>query len=311
MNGMAFVYKADPVRGAEWARLFAEKAPDIPFHLWPDTGDTRQVRYLAAWTPPTDIAQRFPNLEVLFSTGAGVDQIDLAALPPELPVVRLAEPGVVAGMVEYVTLAVLALHRQLPTYLRQQREASWAAHRVQPAAQRRVSVLGLGVLGCAVLQQLRSFGFQLAGWSRTRHQLEGVTCHAGAEELPAMLAHTDILVCLLPLTDETRGILSTRLFQQLPRGASLVHAGRGAQLDHHALLDALESGWLSEAVLDVTDPEPLPANHPLWSHPRVLLTPHIASMTQPETAVALVLDNIRRHQSGLPLLGLVDRTRGY
>ena len=311
MSSTAFVYKADPVRGAEWARLFAAKAPDIPFHLWPDTGDARHVRYLAAWTPPADIEQRFPNLDVLFSTGAGVDQIDLAALPPELPVVRLVEPGVVAGMVEYVTMAVLALHRQLPTYIRQQREASWSAHRVQPASQRRVSVLGLGVLGCAVLQQLRAFGFQLSGWSRTRRTLEGAACHAGAHELPAMLANTDILVCMLPLTPETRGILGTNLFQQLPRGASLVHAGRGAQLDHHALLDALESGWLSEAVLDVTDPEPLPANHPLWSHPKVLLTPHIASMTQPETAVEQVLANIRRHQSGQPLVGLVDRTRGY
>jgi glyoxylate/hydroxypyruvate reductase len=303
MSNMAFVYKADPVRGAEWARLFAAKAPDIPFHIWPDTGDARHVRYLAAWLPPADIERQFPELEVLFSTGAGVDQIDLAALPPELPVVRLAEPGVVAGMVEYVTMAVLALHRQL--------EACWAAHRVYPAAKRRVSVLGLGALGCAVLQQLRAFGFQLAGWSRTRRQLEGVACYAGAEELPAMLADTDILVCLLPLTQETRGILGTTLFQQLPRGAALVHAGRGAQLDHHALLDALESGWLSEAVLDVTDPEPLPANHPLWAHPKVLLTPHIASMTQPETAVELVLDNIRRHQAGTPLVGLVDRSRGY
>jgi len=141
--------------------------------------------------------------------------------------------------------------------------------------------------------------------------VEGVACYAGAEELPAMLAATDILVCLLPLTPEARGILGATLFQQLPRGASLVHAGRGAQLDHHALLDALESGWLSEAVLDVTHPEPLPTNHPLWSHPKVLLTPDIASMTQPETAVELVLDNIRRNQAGAPLVGLVDRTRGY
>src|SRR5688572_1253806 len=160
---MAFLYKADPVRGAEWARLFATTAPDIPFHIWPDTGKADRVRYLAAWVPPQDIERHFPNLEVFFSTGAGVDQFDLAALPPELPVVRLAEPGVVAGMVEYATLAVLALHRDLPAYIRQQREARWVAHRVTPAAKRRVGVLGLGVLGCAVLQQLRSLGFQLAG----------------------------------------------------------------------------------------------------------------------------------------------------
>lgn len=308
---MSFLYKADPVRGAEWARLFAAKAPDIPFHIWPDTGKADRVRYLAAWVPPPDMARQFPNLELFFSTGAGIDQFDLAALPPELPVVRMAEPGVVAGMVEYATMAVLALHRDLPAYIRQQREGLWAAHRVYPASKRRVSVLGLGVLGCAVLGQLRTLGFQLAGWSRTRRQLDGVACYAGQEELPAMLASTDILVCLLPLTPETRGILDSTLFQHLPRGASLVHVGRGAHLDHQALLNALETGWLSGAVVDVTEPEPLPTGHPFWAHPKILLTPHIASMTQPETAVEQVLDNIRRHEAGEPLIGLVDRSRGY
>ena len=308
---MSFVYKADPVRGAEWGRLFAANAPDLPFHIWPNTGEADQVRYLAAWVPPQDIGLRFPNLELFFSTGAGVDQFDLATLPPELPVVRMAEPGVIAGMVEYATMAVLALHRDLPTYIRQQRDRQWAAHRVYPAAKRRVGVLGLGVLGCAVLDQLRTFGFQLAGWSRTRREVDGVACYAGREELPAMLASTDILVCLLPLTQETRGILDAALFQHLPRGASLVHVGRGAHLDHQALLDALETGCLSGAVVDVTDPEPLPPEHPFWTHPKILLTPHIASMTQPETGVEQVLDNIRRHEAGAPLIGLVDRTRGY
>jgi glyoxylate/hydroxypyruvate reductase len=308
---MSFLYKADPVRGAEWARLFASKAPGIPFHIWPDTGKADRVRYLAAWVPPQDIERQFPNVEILFSTGAGIDQFDLAALPPELPVVRMAEPGVVAGMVEYATMAVLALHRDLPTYIQQQREGRWAAHRGYPASKRRVSVLGLGVLGCAVLAQLRTFGFQLAGWSRTRRQVDGVACYAGRDELPTMLASTDILVCLLPLTQETRGILDSTLFQHLPHGASLVHVGRGAHLDHQALLDALETSWLSGAVVDVTDPEPLPAGHPFWAHPKILLTPHIASMTQPETAVELVLDNIRRHEAGELLIGRVDRSRGY
>ena len=308
---MAFVYKADPVRGAEWARLFAARAPDLPFHIWPDTGPADQVRYLAAWVPPQDIVRQFPNLELFFSTGAGVDQFNLAALPAELPVVRLAEPGVVAGMVEYATMAVLALHRDLPAYVRQQREGHWVAHRVQPASKRRVGILGLGVLGCAVLEQLRTFGFQLAGWSRTRRQVEGVACYAGPQELPAMLAGTDILVCLLPLTQETRGILDAKLFRQLPRGASLVHVGRGGHLDHQALLDALEAGSLSAAVVDVADPEPLPPGHAFWTHPKILLTPHIASMTQPETAVEQVLENIRRHKAGVPLIGRVDRSRGY
>ena len=308
---MAFVYKADPVRGAEWARLFAVKAPDMPFHIWPDTGNPKRVRYLAAWTLPEGFERQFPNVELVFSTGAGVDQFDLSKVPQVLPVVRLAEPGVVAGMVEYATMSVLALHRDLPAYIEQQRQGKWIAHRVHPAARRRVSVLGMGLLGRAVLMQLRGFGFQLAAWSRSRPEFDGVTCYAGESELPAMLAATDILICLLPLTSETRGILDAKLLGTLPRGASLVHVGRGAQLDHQALLDALDSGWISAAVIDVTAPEPLPASHTFWTHPRVLLTPHIASMTQPETAVDLVLENIRRHEAGEPLVGLVNRDRGY
>ena len=138
---MAFLYKADPVRGAEWARLFAAKAPDMPFHVWPDTGNPEQVRYLAAWTLPEGFERQFPNLELVFSTGAGVDQFDLSRVPAHLQVLRLAEPGVVAGMVEYATMAVLALHRDLLGYIDQQRQGEWRAHRVYPASSRRVSVL--------------------------------------------------------------------------------------------------------------------------------------------------------------------------
>ncbi|MBR0680880.1 glyoxylate/hydroxypyruvate reductase A [Roseomonas eburnea] len=308
---MAFLYKADPVRGAEWARLFAERRPDLPFHVWPETGDPAAVRFLAAWVPPADLATRFPNLEVVFSVGAGVDQFDLAALPPHLPLVRMVEPGIIGGMVEYVTMSVLALHRDLPAYLGQQREEVWKPIRVRPAARRRVGLLGLGELGRAVLAALAPFGFALSGWGRSRRVIPGVTCHAGAAELPAFLAGCDILVCLLPLTEETRGILRRDLFAHLPEGAALVNAGRGGHLAQQDLLDALGSGRLSAAILDVAEPEPLPPGHPFWSHPRIWLTPHVASMTQPETAVEAVLENLDRHARGEGLVGLVDRRLGY
>jgi glyoxylate/hydroxypyruvate reductase A len=311
---MTFLYKADPVRGAQWARLFAEKAPQIPFRIWPDgsaSADAEAVRYLAVWEAPHDLATRVPNLEVVFSVGAGIDQFDLSAIPAHLPVVRMIEPGIVAGMVEYVTLATLALHRDWFTYAAQQREGRWQALRTRVASERRVGVLGLGVLGQAVLTRLASFGFQCAGWSRSPRTLDGIECFAGAETLPAFLARTDILVCLLPLTDATRHILNRELFAQLPRGAALINTGRGGHLQQDHLLQALESGQLSAAVLDVADPEPLAADHPLWHHPRVMLTPHVASMTQPDSAVEVVLDNLRRHRAGQPLIGLVDRARGY
>lgn len=308
---MALLYKSDPARGVEWKKILAEKAPDLSFRIWPEIGDPAEIRYFVAWMPPDNLMEQFPNLELLISSGAGVDHLDLSKLPPGLPVARMVETGIVDGMVEYVSMAVLGLHRDLIDYAAQQRDEVWKQIRVRPAATRRVGVLGLGMLGEASCRMLTNFGFQVAGWSRSRREIEGVTCFAGSEELPEFLARTDILVCLLPLTDETRGMLNAELFAQLPKGARLVNTGRGGHLDQDALLAALDSGQISAAWLDVTTPEPLTKGHPLWSHPRVLVTPHIASMTQPETAVEVVLENLRRHRAGEPLIGLVDRKRGY
>jgi glyoxylate/hydroxypyruvate reductase A len=182
---------------------------------------------------------------------------------------------------------------------------------VRAAASRRVGVLGLGVLGTAVLERLRLFGFPCAGWSRSPRTLDGIECYAGTESLDAFLARTDVLICLLPLTDATRSLLNAKLFAALPEGASIVNVGRGPQLNQDDLLAALARGQLQNAILDVTDPEPLPASHPLWTHPRVRITPHIASATRPDTAVDVVLDNIRRHHAGQPMIGQIDRSRGY
>jgi glyoxylate/hydroxypyruvate reductase A len=308
---MTFLYKANATRGIEWARFFAARAPELPFRLWPDIGDPTQVRYLAVWMPPENIAATFRNLELVFSVGAGVDQFDFSQLPPHVPLIRMLEPGIAESMVEYVTMAVLALHRDLVHFIAQQREQTWREIRVTQAAKRRVGVMGLGLLGQAVLERLKLFGFPLAGWNRSPRTIQDVSCYAGGQALSDFLAQTDILVCLLPLTSETRGILNTSLFEALPRGAQLVNVGRGGHLVEADLIEALERGVLSAAVLDVAELEPLPAGHPFWSHPRILLTPHIASMTTPEAAVEFVLDAIGRHRRGEALQGRVDRDRGY
>ena len=308
---MTLLYKADPERGKQWAALFAAKAPDIDLRLWPDAGDPAAVRYLAAWQPPDDPASTFPNLEVIFSVGAGIDQFDLSGVPDNIAVVRMTEPGIVEGMIEYVVQSVLTLHRDFFDYARQQAARVWQPLPARPAASRRIGVLGLGMLGRAVLERLAPFGFPCAGWSRSAHTLPGVDCFAGTAALDAFLARTDILICLLPLTDATRGLLDARLFSALPQGASFVSVGRGPQVDQAALLDALDRGHLQHAILDVTDPEPLPPSHPFWTHPRIRLTPHIASATRPETAVDVVLENIRRHRNGQPMTGQIDRARGY
>ncbi|WP_237883457.1 2-hydroxyacid dehydrogenase [Pseudomonas sp. PGPR40] len=308
---MALLYKADPVRGEQWKRLFAEHAPDIEWRAWPDIGDPKEIRYLAAWQAPDDLDTLLPNLQVLFALSAGVDQLDLDRLPATLPVVRLLDPGITRGMCEYASFAVLSLHRDMLRYRQQQMARCWQAHLLQPAAKRRVGVMGLGTQAQQILATLQTFGFALSGWARSEHRIAGVDCFAGAEQLPAFLGQCDIVLCVLPLTEQTRGILNRELFQRLPKGAALVNMGRGGHLIEEDLLEALASGQLSAAVLDVLEQEPAAPDHPFWHHPQILLTPHIAAMTQPESAFGVLLENIRRHQRGESMLGQVDRERSY
>jgi glyoxylate/hydroxypyruvate reductase A len=308
---MSIVFQGDAARGRIWQDIFAEAEPDLSFHHWPDVGDPEAVTYIVGWKPIPDLAARFPALKVMFSSGAGVDQFAPHMIPDSVSLVRMIEPGIAATMAEYVTLATLLLHRNFKAYANQQAEGRWEQIRVYPATARTVGVMGLGNLGQAALTQLGHLGFKLRGWNRSPRALDGVECFTGPAELGSFLSGCDILICMLPLTDETRGILSASLFVQLPQGAGLINVGRGAHLVEPDLLAALESGQVTSAVLDVTDVEPLPPGHPFWTHPGITLTPHIASMTQPETAARVLLDNIRRHRDGETMIGLVDLGRGY
>ncbi|MDP2699836.1 glyoxylate/hydroxypyruvate reductase A [Thalassospira sp.] len=307
---MTLLFKSDESRAKVFAARMAEDLPDVGFIGPNEDFDPADIRYLVTWKAPEDI-EKYRNLEILFSIGAGVDQFDLTKLPASIKLVRMVEDGIIRMMQEYATLGVLALHRDLPGYIAQQKARHWHVRPVPPASRRRVGVLGLGVLGTAVLDRLKPFGFELSGWSRSQLRIDGVECHAGAKGLAPFLASSDILVCLLPLTPQTRGFLNAELFAQLPSGARLLHVGRGEQLDAAALVDALDRGHLAGAMIDVTCPEPLPEHDPLWSHPAIILTPHIASVTRPETAASAVIVNIRRHRAGLDPVGLVDRYKGY
>ena len=305
---MVFLFLCDAERGAVFASAFAEHLPDVRFSM--DAGSVHpvDVRYIMTWKPPEDLT-RYPNLEAVFCIGAGVDQFANVKLPSEVKLIRMVDESITRMIAEYVVMAVLSFHRNLHIYIDQQRRHVW--NEVVPQAQcadRRVSVLGLGVLGEAALTKLRQFGFKLSGWSRSQRSIEGVDCYSGTDGLRAMVAGTDILVCLLPLTAQTVGILNADLFARLPKGASLVHAGRGRQLDADALMFALDREHLSGAFLDVVDPEPLPSEHSLWSHPKVIITPHVAAITQPASAAMTTIESLKRLRAGKIPVGLVDRS---
>jgi glyoxylate/hydroxypyruvate reductase A len=308
---MSILYRSDAPRAAAWASYFAEHAPDLDFRVWPDAGNLDEVEYLIAWQAPADFIVTLPRLKVFFSSGAGVDHVDFSAIPKHIPIVRMVEPGIINGMVEYVSLAVLALHRDFFDYVAAKAARVWDPLEVPPASARTIGVMGMGALGRAVLERLATYGFRLRGWNRSLRAMDGVESFAGADQLQPFLEGCDVLICLLPLTPATKGILNRKLFSALPAGAALINVGRGPHLVDADLLEALDSGRLSRAILDVTEPEPLPAEHPFWAHPRVFLTPHVASMTQPESAAPILLENVRRHQQGEPLADAIDRSRGY
>jgi glyoxylate/hydroxypyruvate reductase A len=285
--------------------------PELEMRVWPEIGEREEIEYALVWKPPPGMLASLPNLKLVLSLGAGVDHIFSDTELPQVPVVRLVDPHMVAAMSEYIVFQVLRLHRQDLAYMAQQRQAAWEEHRQPNANERRVSFLGLGMFATDAALKLQALGFDVAGWSRTPKEIPGIAGFHGEKGLGQLLARTDILVCLLPLTPQTEGILSARLFAGLPRGAAILNAGRGAHLVDADLIPALDSGQLSAAVLDVFRTEPLPPDHPFWRHEKIVVTPHVAAATNPATAAQVVADNIRRAREGRPLLNVVDPQRRY
>jgi len=309
---MAILFRSTPAATARWRQLLAELLPEYEIRYWPEIGDRSSIHYALVWHPEPGMLATLPNLKMIFGLGAGIDHLlrdpDLAR---HLPIVRLVDPYMTDAMSEYVALSVLRLHRQDLDYLGQQREAVWRELEQKNAAERPVGILGFGTLGQDSGRKLRALGFDVAGWSRSEKSVPGFATFAGADGLDILQRRSEIVVCLLPLTPETRGILNASSFARMPSGAGLVNAGRGGHLVEADLLAALDSGQVSGAVLDVFDDEPLPPTHPFWRHPRIIVTPHVAAETHPPTAAPLVREAIRQCEAGLPIANRVDLARGY
>lgn len=295
-----------------WIPVIERIDPARKVRLWPDTGPEEEIEYALVWRPQPRDLQRYPNLKAIFNLGAGVDALlKDETLPANVPLVRLVDDGLTGGMTEYVVYHVLRYHRRVPELEQAQRRSQWMPLLYPLARDRKVGILGLGVLGSDAAEKLVGLGFDVAGWSRTRKSIPGVISFYGQDQLADFLDRTEILVCLLPLTKETTGIVNATTLAQLPQGAAVINAGRGGHVVQDDLLVALDSGHIAYATLDVFTPEPLPNEHPFWTHPRVTVTPHNASLTQPETAVEVVFEGIRRMERGELPENIVDRSLGY
>jgi glyoxylate/hydroxypyruvate reductase A len=301
----------------DWRQRFQALLPDMPIVILGEAFDRRSVHYVASWKHPEGSLAGLPNLAAIFSLGAGVDFLFADSRLPEAPIARIVDPDLTARMSEYVVLHCLRYLRQQPRYDRQKLEGVWDDDRNQPAAKSvRVGIMGMGELGQDAARKLQIMGFDVAGWSRSPKSIDGLATFAGEESMAAFLARTDILVCLLPLTDDTRGILNMQLFSGLARdgrlgGPFLINAGRGGLQVEDDILAALNDGTLQGATLDVFVTEPLPTESPLWKHPALTITPHNAAMSEPEAIAGQVAAQIRRLEAGEPLQNVVDPARGY
>jgi glyoxylate/hydroxypyruvate reductase len=301
-----------------WKAAMKKVAPGLDIRTWPDSlGDLESITYAAAWLPPPDVLRNLPNLKVIFSLGAGVDAIlKDPTLPVSIPLVRVNVDDLTSRMTEYIVLHVLLHHRQQRRVDANQKLKVWDSFPTHSASALSVGIMGLGVMGQDSAQKLRSLGFRVAGWSRSKKEIPGVDCYAGVSEFDAFLGCTDVLVSLLPATAETDGIINRANIRKLSRNGPfgapiIINAGRGRQQVAADILTCLDAGELYAATLDVFAVEPLPPDDPLWGHPRVTVTPHMAADSDPEVICAYIYKQIKDHEKGLPLANLVDRARGY
>lgn len=316
MTGNRILLSTTGWEPAVWIQQFNRLTPEREVVEEPDGPADPSIRFAVVWKQRPGVLASLPNLKAIFSIGAGVDHIFRDAHVPEVPIVRVVAEDLTMRMTEYVVWQVLDHMRQGRIYRDQQARKIWREPSQPAAADVTVGIMGLGVLGTDAAQKLRALGFRVAGWSRKEKQVEGVDCFAGEAQMPAFLSVSDIVVCLLPLTPQTRGVINRQTLSWMKRqtpigGPVLINAGRGLLQVEADILEALESGALMAASLDVFETEPLPRQSPLWEHPRVFVTPHAAATSDPARLAPIMVRQMNDYDAGLPLSNLVDREAGY
>jgi glyoxylate/hydroxypyruvate reductase A len=317
MAKRAILVAIDGTQAEEWLPLLKSRAKGRDLRIWPDAiGDKADIAYAFVWRPPPGLLGTLPNLRAILNIGAGVDALLSDPTLPAVPLARAAHPDLTKRVVGYVVMHVLAHHNRARLYDAQQRECVWHPHKHPSSDQVAVGIMGLGVIGSEAAQVLARLGFQVAGWSRTPKTVAGIESFHGSAGLDALLARTEILVCLLPLTPQTEGLLNLALLRKLKRngaagGAFLINAARGKIQVDADIVAALDEGALTAATLDVFPQEPLPAQSPLWLHPKVTLTPHVAGDISPTAFCDQLFEQVDRFERGERLENEVDRARGY
>ena len=294
-----------------WWRAFAATMPELEVRMWPEIGDAAEIEAAAVGAMPPGALKKLPNLRLIISLTAGTDALLGDPDLPDVPIVRSGDPAGDVMMNETALLHVLRHHRHMPDYVRAQQRCEWIRMPIMPASERKVGVMGLGAIGLGIAKTLASVGFRVAGWVRQPRTEGAIEVFGGKDSFRPFLARSEILLNLLPLTPETRGIVSTETLQSLPAGAAFINLGRGDHVVEADLIAALDSGHLAAATLDVYPVEPLPGDSPLWRHPKITVMPHVARRLVPEEVVRRICTIIEQFRAGLPLAQPVDRKRGY
>jgi glyoxylate/hydroxypyruvate reductase A len=300
---------ADP---SVWRAHFLKHLPGLDFRVFPDIGDPKDIDYAAVWMHPQGDLRNYPNLKAILSFGAGVEHIIRdGLLPAGVPIVRLVDHEVAKDMAMHVLHWIIHFHRNYHLYLADQACTKWSRYPHRSPQTRRVGFLGMGAMGTIAAKVALEMGFRVSGWGLDPVQLDNVEFFEGNGALAAFLAQTDILVNVLPLTDETRGLLNASRLALLPAGACVINVSRGPVLVEEDLIAALDSDHLGAAALDVFQTEPLPEQSGLWRHPKVFVTPHVAGVNYPDSAAKLMVENILRIEAGEQPFPQFDRVRGY